>query len=110
MRRRHREKEEPDHLIAELRAKQGNLTWPQTLISGRLVDLFLWRGSPSPTRSQRVGAWLLGVLFILQGVILLSFAKSERFWPGLLISWAFILLGAKVFRNGFARRRSTQRS
>jgi len=93
-----------DKFIEDLKAKQNNLTWPGTLIGGRSVDAFLWRGSPNPTLVQRLAAWLLGTFFFVPGLLFVSKAKGEGSWLGVIVGWGFALVGAKVFRNGFPRR------
>ena len=35
--------------IVDLRHKQGQLVFPGTFVSGKVVDAFLWRGSPQPS-------------------------------------------------------------
>jgi len=103
---------EPDPFIDEIRAKQRNVVFPDTVRNGRSVDAFLWFGSPNPTRVQRMGAWLVGSAFVCLGLPFIFIAARARdagdwagYWLVLLISLAFVLLGIRIFRNGFPRIR-----
>lgn len=68
------------------------------------VDLFLWKGSKAPTLSQRFGAWIIGLFFGSIGVAFWFFIRGDDPRILKLIPVALILLGAKVFRNGFNRK------
>lgn len=64
---------------------------------------FLWKGSKDPKLVQRLGAWILGLFTVSLGVgFWLLFQEDD---PIVLkvIPIALILIGAKVFRNGFSR-------
>src|SRR6266404_8742491 len=102
-----------DNLIDESRASQWNIVFPDTVRNGRAVDVFLWRGSPNPLLVQRIGAWMFGLLFIGSGLLLFSVAapmviEEDHSWIGVaviaLISLSFVLIGMRIFRNGFPRR------
>jgi hypothetical protein len=84
-------------------AKQNNIVWPGPLINSKAVDQFLWRGSSDPSAVQRVGAWLFGLVFVTGGVSLLTFGLEERSILLAAISAGSILVGLRVFRNGFRR-------
>src|ERR1700682_2054936 len=43
-------------LLDDLRARQRNTLWPDTLRNARTVDAFLWKGSPDATPIQRAGS------------------------------------------------------
>jgi hypothetical protein len=43
--RQHNGAEQQRTLSDKLRSKQRNIVWPDTLINGRSVDAFLWKGS-----------------------------------------------------------------
>jgi len=86
--------------------------FPDTVRNARSVDAFLWFGSPNPTRVQRIGARLLGSVSICIGLPFIFLAARARdaddwagYWLMLLISLAFVLLGVRIFRNGFPRKR-----
>jgi hypothetical protein len=100
-----------DKLMDETRASQRNIVFPDTVRNGRAVDAFLWRGSPDPPLVQRIGAWMFGLAFIGFGLTFWAVAKEDRHGDGPifslvmgLIGLAMLLIGIRVFRNGFPRR------
>jgi hypothetical protein len=102
--------EELDQFIDDVRARQRNFVFPDTVRNGRAVYVLLWRGSPDPGFVQRIGAWLFGLMFIGTGAVFLmqaAQARAEEDWAGfgltLLISLGLISVGVRVFRNGFPR-------
>jgi hypothetical protein len=102
----------PDKLVDEFRALQRNIVFPDTVRNGCMVDVFLWKGSPNPALVQRIAAWMFGLVFMGFGGEFLYYALTERvengFSAGIVMmaamSLAAVLLGIKVFRNGFPRR------
>src|SRR4051812_6491652 len=72
------------------------------------IDKFLFFGSPKPTRVQSMGAWLIGLMFILVGGVLLVDSKNDSSVFGVLASWPIIYLGGLAFRNGFPRSNASQ--
>jgi hypothetical protein len=102
--RRHSGAGDPQKFIDEIRAKQRNIVFPDGLANGAAVDKFLLKGSPNPSLVQRVGAWLFGLIFLLVGVVFLGIARTNgsRLWA--FVAFGFLLLGVKVFLNGFRRR------
>ena len=92
-----------DELIEDVKARQENTVWPDTLKNGSSVDAFLWRGDPDAPLVQRMGAWIFGITFILGGLGWLG-AAFQRHWPvfGLLSTFWFFI-GGKVFLNGFRK-------
>lgn len=106
---RHDKPDDPTpRFIDQIGLKQRNICWPETLANGRSVDAFLWKGALHPTVVQRIGAWLFGLTFFGMGLVMLSMAREHRSLPSILFSYLFILLGVKVFRNGF-RKQPTHR-
>ena|SRR5579863_3211076 len=101
-----------DKFIDESSANQRNIVFPDTVRNARAVDIFLWRGSPNPPLVQRIAAWMFGVTFVGLGLALSPLAKlaleRDRSWLGFVVltfmSLSSILLGIKIFRNGFPRR------
>ena len=90
----------------DVRQKQRNIVFPDTVRNDRLVNVFLWNGSPKPTAVQRIAAWLFGLQFIGLGVVGLSFAFSAHGEVVVfLVALAAILLGMKIFSNGFPKKR-----
>lgn len=68
------------------------------------IDLFLWRGSKDPTLLQRFGAWIVGGFFAFGGVAFWFLFREEDPIALRVIPVVFVLLGAKIFRNGFSRK------
>ena len=101
-----------DKFIDETQASQRNIVFPDTVRNGRAVDIFFWRGSPTPTFVQRIAAWMVGLLLIGNGLLLFSVAapkllSQDGSWIGFamiaLICFSFVFAGVRVFRNGFPR-------
>ena len=97
-------------VISEIRAKQRNIVFPDTLRNSRGVDEYLWKGSPNATRVQRVASWMFGCFFILAGVAFVDVAFEKQDWPSGVFSICWFLVGGKVFLNGFRRSRSKSSS
>ena len=57
-----------DGVIEEIKAKQRNTAWPDTIVNSRGVDEFLWKGSSDAPLVQRIGAWIFGLTFVLGSV------------------------------------------
>lgn len=109
---------EPQHrVIEETNRKQRNTVWPDTMLNGRNVDEFLWKGSPDAPLVQRIGACIFGVVFMLGGVGMIESVREmspDRKSPAsvfvsVLIALLFVLGGLKVFMNGFRRLKGTAR-
>ena len=94
--------------INAIRAKQSNIVWPDVLKNSKGIDAFFWYGSPRPTGSQRVAAWLVGSTFLAIGLVELAYAKGNRYIPEFLLAYAALLVGARIFRNGFPHKRDDE--
>jgi hypothetical protein len=94
-----------DTFIEESSARQRNIVFPNTVRNGRSVDAFLWNGSPDPPLVQRIAAWMFGLSFLFMGFAFLAagFVHRDDAWILGLLSIPCILLGLKIFRNGFPR-------
>jgi hypothetical protein len=93
----------------EMILKQRNIIWSDAIGNGRLVDRFLWKGSPNPPLVQRIVAWFFGLFFIAAGLGFLAIVlagHSKDFWIAWPFSIASLLIGIRVFRNGFKVRNS----
>jgi hypothetical protein len=75
-----------------------------SLVNTNAVDIFLLYGSPNPGAVQRIGAWLFGLLFCTLGAVFIGYAREERSVFLGLFGLGWVLLGLRVFRNGFKRR------
>ena len=101
-----------DKFIGDIRARQRNIVFPDTLRGGRSVDAFLWNGSPNPSLVQRITAWMFGLIFVILGLTFMPVVARIRdvdgswigAWFMMVISVALVLVGIKIFRNGFPRR------
>jgi hypothetical protein len=92
--------------IEEIRAKQRNLIWPDTLVNSRSVDKFLLRGSADASLVQRMAAWLWGLAFLAASALLLVAGRQFAGEGGtgmLFLSIPVFFLGTKIFLNGFRR-------
>jgi len=99
-----------DGFIDEVRASQRNIVFPDTVRNARSADLFLWRGSPRPSRVQRIAAWMIGLQFIGLGLAVFSRITKDwdegslfGLWMTTIIGGGSILIGINIFRNGFPR-------
>jgi hypothetical protein len=98
-----------DRLEYEYRSRQRNIVFPDTVRNARFTYAFLLKGAPHPMLVQRIAAWLMGLLFITAGLENLSRDVQARIEDGFsigivimaAISLSFVLLGIRVFRNGF---------
>jgi ammonia channel protein AmtB len=100
-----------DKFLADFRTRQRNVVFPDAVRNARPVDAFFWKGSPHPPLVQRIAAWMFGLVFMGGGMEIFSRAVQERVEAGfsasvvfmVLVSLSLVLLGMKVFRNGFPR-------
>ena len=98
-------------LTDEMRDKQRNVLWSETLVNSRAVDVFLWRGSTNPTLVQRIGAWPFCASFMAMGLGFLGLALHEGSWSwgpfaiGSLGVGSFAV-GVKIFLNGWPKNKS----
>jgi hypothetical protein len=107
-------KDEPgvsqQEIIEDLKARQRNTLWPDTMINSSSVDGFLWKGSENPPLVQRMGAWIFGITFMLLGMGMIEIDREiEDYRKSILaviVGVVFFLAGMKVFRNGFRRRKA----
>lgn len=84
-----------DDFLEESRQRQRNVVFPDTVRNARSVDAFLWRGSPNPTRVQRIGAWLFGLTLIGTGVCLMTFVGAA----GTMVSGGRLRSDGRVCRH-----------
>lgn len=102
-------KHEPDEFIDEIRSKQRNIVFPDTVRNERGLYDFLWNGTPDPPMVQRIGAWMMGLFLVIAGLFPALMAPGGGNWIDygvmLLISLPLIAAGIRIFRNGFPRKR-----
>jgi hypothetical protein len=89
------------HFIEEIKAKQRNTVWPDTLVNSRAVDYLIFKGSKGATRLQRIGIALFGVFFMLAGVAFIGIGRESHSVLWIVISLAWFLLGMRVLINAF---------
>jgi hypothetical protein len=91
--------------IRQIGVRLGGTAWLGAAGRGRAIDAFIWRGSANPTPVQRVGAWIFGLLLLAQGSVIALQARRIGSVPTMVVACGAILFGARVFRNGFPRRK-----
>lgn len=71
------ERDKLQRMMDELEAKQQNILWPQSLKNGRNVNTFLWKGAEKPTASMRLGAFLIGTVYLIAAVSFCAVAAES---------------------------------
>ena len=97
-------REDRERFIDEIREKQRNIVFPDTLRGGRSADGVFFKGSPNPPLVQRIACWLLGLTFIGSGLFCLRIEKNEPSILLIFMGWGIVALGVWVCRNGFSRK------
>jgi hypothetical protein len=95
--------------IDDIRGKQENILWPDTVRNSRSVDAYLWKGSPSAPLVQRIGAWLFGLCFFVLGLRELIVSIQLRDWLFILLSVGSIFLGTRIFINGCKKKKRSMK-
>jgi hypothetical protein len=90
------------------RAGKKTRFWPDTLRNGRVLDSFVWKGSPNATLVQRVGIALFGFLFLSPALVLVRFGVLQPAPAGfralmLLFALPWIAIFCKLLGNAFRR-------
>jgi len=102
---------EHDHeqYLADLKARQRNIVFPDTVRNGRSVDKILWKGDPDAPLVQRIGTTIFGISYFAMGVGFWLLALQEKDLSGRiverLIGSAVILLALRMFFNAAKRRK-----
>ncbi len=92
--------------IEELKYRQRNIVWPDAFTNSREVLVRLWRGSRGKaTLTQRVGVFLFGLMYFAAGLGWIVLAHQLGSILGLLISYLFLVLGARSCWNAVRKRR-----
>ena len=99
-----RESSEIRRLVREVEAKQRNITWPDTMINGRSVDEFLWKGAPNAPLVQRIGAWIFGLFFVGAALFFADIAYEKGSAISGLMAVLWLLLGIRICTNGIRRK------
>jgi hypothetical protein len=101
-----REEQHPiEGLVKEVEFKQRNTTWPDAMVNAKDVDELLWKGSQRITKVQRVGIALLGLAFILCGVLFIGDfgSQSNSRWLPIFFGIGCILVGCKFLWNSIRK-------
>ncbi|MGD0547792.1 MAG: hypothetical protein ABR991_08170 [Terracidiphilus sp.] len=99
---------EHDHLIEEIKDRQSNTLWHDAMKNSRGVDEFLWRGSPNALLVQRIGAWIFGLAFLIADLAILDITYKKFSWPDLLVFLVSLMIGGKIFLNGFRKNKTVK--
>jgi hypothetical protein len=94
-----------EKLIDDVESKQHNTTWPETMVNAKGVDELLWKGSRRITKVQRVGVALLGLAFVLCGVLFIGDFGShgDSRWLPIFFGTGCILMGGKFLWNSICK-------
>jgi hypothetical protein len=107
--KKHPDPERRGAFIDDLRRKQQNILWPDTLRYGRSIDKFLLKGSAHPPIVQKIGAWLIGIWMLLLGGVLLGLTIQARGWVGILVGIVAIVGAVIISGNGFSKTRANKK-
>ena len=90
-----------EKLMDDVESKQHNTTWPETMVNAKAVDELLWKGSRRITKIQRVGVALLGLAFVLCGILFIGDFGShgDSRWLPIFFGTGFILVGCRFLWN-----------
>lgn len=95
--RRSLTKEQRQQVAAEIRTSRII----DEMANSRTGSDFLLYGSANPTRIQRIGVWLFGLMFSAAGVVTLVLARAEHSVAFGLIAIPLFALGVRLIGNGF---------
>jgi hypothetical protein len=87
--------------IGQMRSKQTNTLWPQTVANPRLAAIFLLRGSPDRRPTQGAAARIPGLTLFGEG--LETWPAGHPLPPIRLVGVALALPEAWAFHNGSPR-------
>ena len=96
-----RKRQTEDTFLDDVRDRQRNTVWPDTLRSEFSVNALLWKGSRNAPIVQRVGIAVIGFAFLFSGVGFGYMAYTGR--EAILAVFAALptLIGIRVFWNAF---------
>jgi hypothetical protein len=93
-----------EKLADDVEFRQRNTTWPDVMLNASSVDEVLWKRSRHITKIQRIGVALLGLAFILIGILFigdLDLGRS-RLLP-VLFGTGCLLIAGKLLWNSMRR-------
>lgn len=101
---------DPDHqaFIEELRDRQRDIVFPDTVRNGRNVDLIMWRGNPDAPLIQRIGIGLFALLFLGWAIALIALALESGAdnWPLIAVALPFLFVSIRLGMNTFRRKQN----
>lgn len=103
-----RREEHLNEYIGELKDRQRNTIWPDTLRNSRGVDSLLWKGNENAPPVQRIGIAILGLLFLAVGLDNILIGKEQQSWVAAIFGSFLALVSLRLFRNalrGVAKKR-----
>lgn len=98
-----KEKRDGSSFLDNVRERQRNIVWPDTMKNGGSVDALLWKGSRDATTVQRIGIAIFGLFFLLAGIGFAYMAYLGREIVLAVFAALPTLLGLRLFRNVFRR-------
>src|SRR5262249_23568121 len=87
----------------DVRSRQSNTIWPDTLHNGSSVDRLLWYGSSTATLVQRVGIGIFGIFFLAFTAFLVWMAHRDQSTLLFLFAIPWLYLGIRVSANAFRK-------
>lgn len=68
-------------------------------------DKFLGFGGTNAPLVQRIGFWIIGAMIVTAGLSFLDAGRREESFLAKFLSLGTVLLGARIFSNGFLKRK-----
>jgi hypothetical protein len=94
-----------EKLVDDVEFRQRNTTWPDAMLNASTVDEVLWKRSQRITKVQRVGVALLGLAFVLCGVLFIGDFGShgDSRWLAIFFGTGCLLVGCKFLWNSIRK-------
>ncbi len=94
MKQRSGSKKELDPYIEDMRDRQRNTVFPDTLRGGRSVDELLFKGVPHAPLVQRIGVLVIALSYVIIGVAFVLMTLEKKQWlTGLFAAVIFAAAG-----------------
>jgi hypothetical protein len=96
-------KKELDSYIEDVRDRQRNTVFPDTLRGARSVDELLFKGVPHAPLVQRIGVMVIALFYVIIGVAFVLMALEKRDW--FLSGFAVVIFSVAgwFIRNAFRK-------
>jgi hypothetical protein len=92
-----------EKLVDDVEFKQRNTTWPDAMVNARGVDEVLWTRSRHITKVQRIGVAVLGLAFVLIGILFVGDLDLGGGRLSVLFGTVSLLVGAKLLWNSIRK-------